>query len=365
MENADGFAAKLTCGEGNVFDGCMAYNNSDDGWDLYAKTETGPIGVVTIKNCVAFRNGYTEDGRGYGDCDGNGFKLGGSGVGSAHIVENCLAFENLNCGFTDNNNPKLESLTNCTSFNNDIDGNGKPNFSLYRCTDDGCDFSNIISYNNASATNPSNDKFVGTMQNSVYYNSDKYYNITDKVSIDNGDKIGDIVTLSDSDFVSVIAPAMGEDFHTLWRDTDGSINTQGFMQLLSNSDFSELGSNLVDYLGETFDVPQGEPVTTGDDTTVTTTVDTNQPVDTTISGDTSSSDDTTSQGAGSSTLLGDINCDGDVKSNDLLLLKKYLLGLDDISEQAFINADVTKDGDVKSNDLLSLKKYLLGLIDEF
>lgn len=47
MENADGFAAKLTCGEGNVFDGCMAYNNSDDGWDLFAKSETGPIGVVT------------------------------------------------------------------------------------------------------------------------------------------------------------------------------------------------------------------------------------------------------------------------------------------------------------------------------
>ena len=36
-ENADGFAAKLTCGEGNVFDGCISYCNSDDGWDLYAK----------------------------------------------------------------------------------------------------------------------------------------------------------------------------------------------------------------------------------------------------------------------------------------------------------------------------------------
>ena len=64
MENADGFAAKLTCGEGNVFDGCMSYNNSDDGWDLFAKTETGPTGVVTLQNCVAFRNGRTEDGRG-------------------------------------------------------------------------------------------------------------------------------------------------------------------------------------------------------------------------------------------------------------------------------------------------------------
>ena len=45
-ENADGFAAKLTCGEGNVFDGCISYSNSDDGWDLFAKSATGPIGVL-------------------------------------------------------------------------------------------------------------------------------------------------------------------------------------------------------------------------------------------------------------------------------------------------------------------------------
>ena len=137
MENADGFAAKLTCGEGNVFDGCMAYNNSDDGWDLFAKSATGPIGVVTIQNCIAFRNGFTEFGEGYGNCDGNGFKLGGSGIGSAHILKNCLAFENLHCGFTDNNNPRLGSLTNCTAVNNNGEGKGKPNFSCYRCTDPG------------------------------------------------------------------------------------------------------------------------------------------------------------------------------------------------------------------------------------
>lgn len=52
-ENADGFAAKLTCGEGNVFDGCISYCNSDDGWDLFAKSATGPIGVITIRNCVS------------------------------------------------------------------------------------------------------------------------------------------------------------------------------------------------------------------------------------------------------------------------------------------------------------------------
>lgn len=67
-------------------------------------------------------------------------------------------------------------------------------------------------------------------------------------------------------------------------------------------------------------------------------------------------------------VWGDINCDGQVKSNDLLLLKKYLIGLaevpTDIPEQGLKNVDVTHDGSVKSNDLLKLKKYLLGLIDD-
>ena len=77
-ENADGFAAKLTCGEGNVFDGCISYCNSDDGWDLYAKPATGSTGVVTIKNCVAFGNGKLTNGEGSANGDMNGFKLGGS-----------------------------------------------------------------------------------------------------------------------------------------------------------------------------------------------------------------------------------------------------------------------------------------------
>jgi len=117
-ENADGFAAKLTCGAGNVFDGCISYNNVDDGWDLYAKSATGPIGVVTIKNCIAFRNGETSKGVFTPNSDGNGFKLGGAGVGTPHVVTNCIAFENRNHGFTDNNNPTGLQISNCTSFNN-------------------------------------------------------------------------------------------------------------------------------------------------------------------------------------------------------------------------------------------------------
>ena len=49
---------KLTCGEGNVFIGCIAAYNADDGWDLFAKSATGPIGKVEIRGCAAYRNGY-------------------------------------------------------------------------------------------------------------------------------------------------------------------------------------------------------------------------------------------------------------------------------------------------------------------
>jgi len=48
-ENADGFAAKLRIGPGNVFRGCRAYNNSDDGWDFFAADD-----VVEIDGSWAF-----------------------------------------------------------------------------------------------------------------------------------------------------------------------------------------------------------------------------------------------------------------------------------------------------------------------
>lgn len=307
MENADGFAAKLTCGEGNVFDGCMSYNNSDDGWDLFAKTETGPTGVVTIQNSIAFRNGYTSDGRGYGDCDGNGFKLGGSGVGSAHVVKNCLAFENLNCGFTDNNNPKLGSLTDCTAFNNGIGQNGKPNFSCYRCTDgDGCDFDNLLCYYDSSvllsdsqlALKIANDKFNGTIANSVYYNSG-YYQVSSDTAVTNGEKVGTKLSAgpSSSDFISMAkAPAVGTDFHTAWRNADGSINNGGLYETVSGSTYYSMGYHM--YNGSAVITTTATSATTKTTTTTTTTVAT--------AASTSSADSSTAPMATTGTTTGSV-----------------------------------------------------------
>ena len=143
-ENADGFAAKLTVGYGNVFDGCIAYRNSDDGWDLYAKEDSGNIGTVIINNCVSFENGYLpykieregtkEDGSTYTymsyntlNGDGIGFKLGGSSMQGDVIITNSVAFNNKLHGISDNSNPGVISVKNCTAFNNCIglDEDGK------------------------------------------------------------------------------------------------------------------------------------------------------------------------------------------------------------------------------------------------
>ena len=95
-EDADGFAAKLTVGPGNLFDACIAAYNVDDGWDLYSKTDTGAIGAVTIRNSIAYANGATSDGTSTSNSDGNGFKLGGEKIAVNHIVENSIAFNNKN-----------------------------------------------------------------------------------------------------------------------------------------------------------------------------------------------------------------------------------------------------------------------------
>ena len=105
-EDADGFAAKLTVGDGIVFDGCIAYNNADDGWDLFAKVETGNIGVVTIQNCLAFDNGYGVDGTNEGN--GNGFKMGGSSITGYHKLINSLAFNNKAKGIDSNSCPDIQ-----------------------------------------------------------------------------------------------------------------------------------------------------------------------------------------------------------------------------------------------------------------
>jgi hypothetical protein len=119
-ENADGFAAKLGIGPGNIFRWCRAWNNSDDGYDMYEAADT-----VLVDGCWAFRNGYNIWGFPNYAGDGNGFKLGGNNFADPHKIIRSVAFDNPNKGFDQNNN-----TSGITLYNNTAWGNGSRNYSF-------------------------------------------------------------------------------------------------------------------------------------------------------------------------------------------------------------------------------------------
>ncbi len=253
-ENADGFAAKLTCGEGNVFDGCISYCNSDDGWDLYAKPATGSTGVVTIKNSVAFGNGKLTNGEGSANGDMNGFKLGGSNkqCPTPHVVTNCIAFNNGATGFTDNGNGGAVTLTNCTSVNNGMYNAAKANYMCYRTSKDAA-YTNLLSF--AEKKTMATDQFLGTVSHTLYhYKGVGTYWVnnwlcTDGAKTKYSGSEGADYTVSASDFVSTQIPgydaatgAYTADYHSIFRNADGSINLSGLYEVSSDSPLYTAGT---------------------------------------------------------------------------------------------------------------------------
>ncbi|GGO00259.1 cellulose-binding domain-containing protein [Microbispora bryophytorum] len=154
-EDADGFAAKLTTGTGNVFRYDVSHNNIDDGWDLYTKTDTGAIGPVTIEDSLSYNNGTLTDGSQAGDGDRNGYKLGGDKISVNHVVRRSIAYRNGHHGFTYNSNPGTMSISNNVGIDN-----AERNFSF--------DTGTSVFRNNTSCRSGSgsNDKIVGNTDSS-------------------------------------------------------------------------------------------------------------------------------------------------------------------------------------------------------
>ncbi len=157
-ENADGFAAKLTVGTGNVFRYDVSHNNIDDGWDLYTKTDTGPIGPVTIEYSLSYNQGTLTNGTQATNGDRNGFKLGGDKIAVNHVAQHDIAVGNGHDGFTYNSNPGNMTVTNDVSIDNgDRNFHWETGNSLFR-NDTSCRFS--------TASGGMNDKVVGDVDSS-------------------------------------------------------------------------------------------------------------------------------------------------------------------------------------------------------
>ncbi len=226
-EDADGFAAKLTVADGNVFDGCIAAYNADDGWDLFAKVETGAIGQVVIQNCVAFKNGYVLD-ENVQEVDagnGNGFKMGGSSISGHHILRNSVSFGNKAKGIDSNSCPDIEAYSS-TSYNNE-------SFNVAFYTNDAKNTAfiakGILSFkdssNAAGQTVAEQFKPKGTQETSAYENAMNYYwrgeNSTNSEGI-----AATAEWFQNMDMNSAIHGGIR-------RNTDGTINMNGFLAVTS------------------------------------------------------------------------------------------------------------------------------------
>lgn len=121
--NVDGFGGHVLDASqtGNVFRGCRAWWNSDDGYDLIRNQS-----AYVIEDCWSFLNGYQPNSMERAG-DGTGFKAGGFGmkpevmeprVMPRHMIRNCIAYMNKNKGFYANHHLGGLDWYNNTGYKN-------------------------------------------------------------------------------------------------------------------------------------------------------------------------------------------------------------------------------------------------------
>ena len=207
--NNDGFGCHPDPGStGNIFRGCRAWFNSDDGFDIIRADES-----VVFDSCLAFYNGYTTSFDELGD--GNGFKAGGYAHDNAdqipnpvprHTVEFCIAVRNKANGFDSNHHLAGNNWYNNSAYRN------ATNFNMVnRVSPDSDDiwangYDHVLKNNLSYNARGSETEYIDTAQNTLSHNSfDSGINITDEELNKFGENINN---LPDIDFMK---PAQGSD----------------------------------------------------------------------------------------------------------------------------------------------------------
>lgn len=268
-EDADGFAAKLTVADGNKFVGCIAAYNADDGWDLFAKVQSGSIGVVTIDNCLTFKNGYViVDGEEKSAGNGNGFKMGGDSMSGYHVLKNSVAFGNKAKGIDSNSCPDIQ-VYNCTSYNNE-----SYNVAFYTNNAVNTDFyaENLISFKDSNNVEDQ-IKLRGT-QSQIKVHNDSYYVFDGSQS---ANKSGEVVKADWFVSLDMKAAINGG----IRRTANGSIDMGGFL-VLKDDENKDKGANITETPADS--VLEKTPVMNVYAGTVTTLKDVKLPEDITAAG---------------------------------------------------------------------------------
>lgn len=240
--DADGFACKLFPGPGTEFHGCRAWSNSDDNWDLYMVYHP-----VVIDSCWAYHAGYTPQGEAIGN--GNGFKLGGGGSSGgaafdqslgAHVLTNCVSFDNLHKGYDQNNAYEGMYVINCTGWGNEYN---------YR-------FPTIFKYGGMTIRNCIG--WGATKQNHEFLSEDKEGSVLPDTDYNSwttldhcspykeGSKNSEGVKQMTNDYTNEFISLSVEDFMAP-READGSLPKNNFARLKENSVFKDKGTPIMGF----------------------------------------------------------------------------------------------------------------------
>ncbi|MEU1788724.1 right-handed parallel beta-helix repeat-containing protein [Streptomyces sparsogenes] len=122
-KQADGIAITHGSGRGNVITGVRAFNNSDDGVDLWRWASP-----VTIEHTWSFGNGENRWHIPHFRGDGSGFQLGGDAPAPspAHVVRNSAAWGNTQYGFAALGNTGAIRVRRTTAYGNQAAGYSFP-----------------------------------------------------------------------------------------------------------------------------------------------------------------------------------------------------------------------------------------------
>lgn len=221
--NTDGFGCHPRAGSrNNIFRGCRAWFNSDDGFDLINASE-----ATTFDHCWAFYNGISKDFTSQGD--GNGFKSGGYGlkkVGSEipnpvprNTIQFCVAVRNKANGFYSNHH---------------TGGNNWYNNSAYR---NGCNYNML---NRLKDTVQDVPGFDHIMYNNLGYKGGRETQQLNAAACTLANNYFDMnLVAADGDFTS-----LDETLLTAPRQPDGSLPVNDFMQLKPGSQFIDKGKDI-------------------------------------------------------------------------------------------------------------------------
>jgi hypothetical protein len=224
--SSDGFGCHPnSSGTGNVFKGCRAWFNADDGFDIIRADES-----VVFDSCWAFYNGYSPSFQSLGD--GNGFKAGGYAYDTSGLpnpvprntIRFCIAVRNKANGFYSNHHLGGNDWYNNSAYQNPT------NFNMVNRESPESDNIWVNGFDHVLKNNLSYQKgfgykhtaYLDTAQNTSEYNS---FDLP--------------ITLTDDDFVSLEMDSL-----TSPRKEGGRLPDIDFMRPVPGSEIIDAGVDI-------------------------------------------------------------------------------------------------------------------------